>query len=144
MSDHQVYAALAVLLVIIIVLMIAMRAHRRLDTFEQRNAALATALEELRADLASVAQNMVELAGREAARDRRIQALGEQQETLRLHEDTPARSDEAIRLARGGASVEEIVQTCGLNRGEAELVVALHGRPAHQQAHRTGPANDQD
>jgi uncharacterized protein DUF2802 len=33
----------------------------------------------------------------------------------------------AIRLARSGASREELMSGCGLSRGEAELVHRLHG-----------------
>lgn len=36
----------------------------------------------------------------------------------------------AIRLARSGASAEELVGGCGLTRTEAELVRRLHGRPS--------------
>lgn len=41
----------------------------------------------------------------------------------------------AIRLARGGASSEELVSGCGLTRAEAELVRRLHGpsRPELRQ-----------
>ncbi|MGC8518406.1 MAG: DUF2802 domain-containing protein [Steroidobacteraceae bacterium] len=35
----------------------------------------------------------------------------------------------AIRLARSGAAVEELVSGCGLTRAEAELVKRLHGPP---------------
>ena len=34
----------------------------------------------------------------------------------------------AIRLARSGASREELMSGCGLSRGEAELLHRLHGR----------------
>lgn len=33
----------------------------------------------------------------------------------------------AIRLAKNGASVEELMESCGLGRQEAELVKRLHG-----------------
>jgi len=36
----------------------------------------------------------------------------------------------AIRLARGGAGVDELVATCGLSPNEAELVCRMHGAPA--------------
>ncbi len=41
----------------------------------------------------------------------------------------------AIRLARGGASSEELIRGCGLTRTEAELVRRLHGpsRPELRQ-----------
>ena len=35
----------------------------------------------------------------------------------------------AIRLARGGASREELIAGCGLSSGEADLVCRLHGAP---------------
>lgn len=143
MNDHQVFGALAVLLVIVMALVIAMRAHRRVDALERHYAELSGAIEELRSALASAGESLAELLGREAARDRRIEGLAEQQETLRLREDSPARSDEAIRLARGGASAEAIVQACGLNRGEAELVVSLHGRQAPEAAEGSGLGGEQ-
>ena len=40
----------------------------------------------------------------------------------------------AIRLARGGASREELVSRCGLSFGEAELVRRLHGASARASA----------
>ncbi|MBS0378664.1 MAG: DUF2802 domain-containing protein [Proteobacteria bacterium] len=35
----------------------------------------------------------------------------------------------AIRLARGGATAQELVETCGISHSEAELVCRLHGTP---------------
>ncbi len=35
----------------------------------------------------------------------------------------------AIRLARGGATAQELVETCGISHSEAELVCRLHGAP---------------
>jgi hypothetical protein len=43
----------------------------------------------------------------------------------------------AIRLARSGASVEALVESCGLSRHEAQLVRRIHAtahRPPHLQA----------
>jgi hypothetical protein len=38
--------------------------------------------------------------------------------------------EHAARLAKGGASVDELTRNCGLNIGEARLVRRLHGQPA--------------
>lgn len=38
--------------------------------------------------------------------------------------------DYAARMAKAGASPEELVRGCGLNRGEAELLVRLHAARA--------------
>lgn len=40
----------------------------------------------------------------------------------------------AIRLARSGASCEELMASCGLSRQEAELVQRLHGTAARPAA----------
>jgi len=42
----------------------------------------------------------------------------------------------AIRLARSGASAQELVATCGISANEAELVCRLHGSPRVAAAHR--------
>lgn len=38
--------------------------------------------------------------------------------------------DNALQMARHGASVEDISRNCGLNIGEAQLMQKLHGRSA--------------
>lgn len=64
----------------------------------------------------------------------------ELQETVdRLAKRVPLRDDpvarilpfeHAARMARDGASVDELRRRCGLNLGEARLVAKLHGREA--------------
>jgi len=56
--------------------------------------------------------------------------------TERVERQTPASAAAAppyqiaIRLARSGASREELMRSCGLSQGEAELVQRLHGAAA--------------
>ena len=47
----------------------------------------------------------------------------------------PLPIENATRMARHGASVEELTRTCGLNVGEAELLKKLHGAPTTSQRH---------
>jgi hypothetical protein len=42
--------------------------------------------------------------------------------------------DVAVRLARQGTSVDEIVKTCGVTRHEAQLLARLHSAEVHRQA----------
>lgn len=42
--------------------------------------------------------------------------------------------DLAVRLARQGNNVEEIVKTCGVTRNEAQLLARLHVAEVHRQA----------
>lgn len=42
--------------------------------------------------------------------------------------------DYAVRMARQGAGIEELVRGCGLSRAEAKLIHRVHGRPAATDA----------
>lgn len=42
----------------------------------------------------------------------------------------------AVRMARSGASIDDLVRGCGLNKGEAQLLLRLHARsPAPAAPH---------
>jgi hypothetical protein len=68
------------------------------------------------------------------------QRLGELQRTVKLldmkapEERPPVERDlpieNAVRMARLGASVEDLTRNCGLNVGEARLMKKLHGKAA--------------
>lgn len=66
------------------------------------------------------------------------QRLGELQRTVKLldmkapEERPPVERnlpiENAVRMARSGASVEDLTRNCGLNVGEAQLMKKLHGK----------------
>jgi alkylation response protein AidB-like acyl-CoA dehydrogenase len=77
-----------------------------------------------------VLQRLAELEARVDATRSGVAALGERLE--RPAAPAPSQSPSpgyqiAIRLARGGASREELMSGCGLTLAEAELVRRLHG-----------------
>ena len=77
---------------------------------------------ELRAfELASV--GVGDQVGKLAQRQRQLAARQDQQ-TFKDPDSQPYQH--AIRLAHRGASTEELMQVCGLNRGEAELLSLVH------------------
>lgn len=41
--------------------------------------------------------------------------------------------DNAVRMARNGASVDDLTRSCGLNIGEAQLIRKLHGSAANAE-----------
>ena len=41
--------------------------------------------------------------------------------------------ENAVRMARHGASIDELVRNCGLNIGEARLMQKLHSKAAAAQ-----------
>ncbi|MCU0935612.1 MAG: DUF2802 domain-containing protein [Gammaproteobacteria bacterium] len=58
--------------------------------------------------------------------EEKLRRLTERQDEISLREPDQRVYHQAIRLASRGASVEELVSTCGLPRGEAELIQILH------------------
>lgn len=72
--------------------------------------------------------------------DRRVQALVEEFESARkdANKQSPATRgvpfENAVRMARHGASMDDLTRTCGLNASEARLLMRVHGRqqPAAQ------------
>ena len=66
--------------------------------------------------------------------------LGELQRTIKIMDMKPPQQsppvernlpmENALRMARLGASVEDLTRTCGLNVGEARLMQRLHGKDA--------------
>lgn len=56
---------------------------------------------------------------------------------LRLEDKTPALQNygNAARLAHKGADMDELVDYCGLSRGEAELILFLNSDHQEQQTH---------
>ena len=56
---------------------------------------------------------------------------------LRLEDKTPALQNygNAARLANKGADRDELVDYCGLSRGEAELILFLNSEKQEQQTH---------
>lgn len=64
--------------------------------------------------------------------------LGELQRTVKTMDMKPPQQsppaernlpiENAVRMARSGASIEDLTRNCGLNFGEARLMQKLHGR----------------
>lgn len=75
--------------------------------------------------------------------DKRISELQQQIAALSAAEpkadagpvSRPLPIENATRMARHGASVEELTRACGLNVGEAELLKKLHGAPTTSRSH---------
>ena len=56
----------------------------------------------------------------------RQQELGVRQDNMVQSETHEISFEQAIKLARKGSSVEELMEICDLSRGEAELVAMMH------------------
>ncbi len=74
---------------------------------------------ELRADVATLTRCLTHL-------EQQVQHLSGRQNQLELRDPVRQTYEPAIRMVRRGADVEELVSSCGLARGEAELITMLH------------------
>jgi len=133
MNDHQVLAAVVIVLVLAMALWFSLRGLRKAEDLERRQSLLEAELGALRETVEEGSRAGDALAAEAARRHEGLAAeltkIAEQQEQLRLMDESSGGYSHAIRLAQGGASAEELTRDCGLNRGEAELLVSLHGRP---------------
>lgn len=132
MNDHQVAAAVAVIFVLALALWLALRALRLAEEMRIRHDALESKLAESAEQAARMNEVLAEAVAANARRhadvEQRLEKLVEHQEQLRLLDEDGGSYSHAISLARRGASVDELVRDCGLNRGEAEILVSLHAR----------------
>lgn len=58
--------------------------------------------------------------------EQQLRLLAERQDQLDLRQPANHAYRLAIKLAKKGVPVNDLVTTCGINRGEAELIATLH------------------
>jgi hypothetical protein len=56
-----------------------------------------------------------------------IQALDDRERTPTVAPFAESKVSNAVLLAKQGATVQDLVQCCDLNAGEAQLLLRLHG-----------------
>ncbi|TVP87731.1 MAG: DUF2802 domain-containing protein [Thioalkalivibrio sp.] len=86
-----------------------------------------SALMSLKGALSAVCSDELAVDQRQAELERRMRQLAEQQEQLLSRDAEQGPYRHAVRLAAKGASREEIMKSCGVSRGEADLLRSLHG-----------------
>lgn len=59
---------------------------------------------------------------------RQLRRLTEQQERMTLQAPEEGAYNHAMRMLQQGAGREELMEHCGLSRGEADLLLAMHRR----------------
>ena len=101
---------------------------------------------QLQANHEVVLQRLADLEARVVATNVTVSQLGERLERPQQLQSVPAAAAPgyqiAIRLAKGGASREELMSGCGLSIHEAELVHRLHAPPQpRSQARKTLPGH---
>ncbi|MDO9372443.1 MAG: DUF2802 domain-containing protein [Gammaproteobacteria bacterium] len=95
-----------------------------------RISAAGHALQAAQAECEALRANMAALTTCLAHLEQQVQHLSGRQNQLELRDPVRQTYEPAIRMVRKGADVEELVSTCGLARGEAELIMMLHRNAA--------------
>jgi hypothetical protein len=102
---------------------------------------------QLQANHEVVLRRLADLEARVSATSVAVSQLGERIERPQQLASAPAAASPgyqiAIRLAKGGASREELISGCGLSINEAELVHRLHAPQARSSARKPHPGRPQ-
>ncbi len=102
--------------------------RRRLLRSEKMNQAAKQALAR---DLKALGNALRQTIERLGATERRVREAIERQNRLEMMAPSTERFKHAIALVQRGASAGELMATCGLARGEAELLYLLHRSSAN-------------
>jgi hypothetical protein len=97
--------------------------RRYLERSEETSQAVKKALLQELKTLAKALRQTIE---RLKTMERRVREVAERQNRLEMMAPSTERFKHAIALVQRGASAEELMATCGLAPGEAELLYVLH------------------
>jgi len=112
--------AIAGLATALLALLYAHAANSRLRAEVERQR---DALAALQSDVAAMCSASTRLGEHLAGLEQRVQTLARRQDDLELHEPSGDTYRHAARLMGKGIELEEVMEDCGLARGEAELLV---------------------
>ena len=115
-----IWFALGIALLALLVALHALRMARR------ERAAMAREAESVRTDLRGLVSAALGVGERVMRLERQLSQLAERQDQLDLSDPAHQSYQQAIRMARRGTSMTELMEVCGLTRGEAELITMLH------------------
>jgi hypothetical protein len=99
-------------------------AERNAERFAEQNTALLAQLAKMEESLAEAHRKLDALGEHREGESRRVVAGGASAPSYQI----------AIRMARSGATRDELMASCGLTRQEAELVLRLHAPVAAKPA----------
>lgn len=98
--------------------------HRRLRL---RLQACEAELRALRMDFAALSTANTGVGKELGQLEQHVRRIAERQDQFELRDGGNRSYAQAIRMVQNGADVKDLMTTCALTRGEAELLVMLHG-----------------
>lgn len=126
-------SSLVALLALVVALAVAGAGWAALRRERRERGRQAEMLQSIQRDLRALCNSAVTVGERINRAERRVQQLAERQEELGLRQDQIDQEDpegrayaQAVKMAQKGAAAEELMEVCGLTRGEAELIAMMH------------------
>jgi len=108
--------------------------HRMRREFAEQSDRVSAELQSSRAQIQVLSERVAALATLVAAIPARVEHRPAEAPRATRRDNSPVRSYEtARRLARSGATVAEIVATCGIADSEARLLQRLHGAESQRE-----------
>jgi len=104
-------------LVLLCAALLLIRSRRKLARHVRQIKYLQNDIRAITAAAIGVGERVLEL-------ERRQRNMSERQEQLDIYETAPY--EQAITMAKYGADVAELVETCGISESEAELICMMH------------------
>lgn len=136
--DLTIYALLGAVDVLLLALLLAQGVRSR--GLRRRHDELQREIEYLQQDIHALCAGAQGVGGHLSRLDRQLKRLSERQDQLEMGDLLHREYDHAVKLVRGGADIEEVMDQCNLVRAEAELLVLLHGP---RERCESGPAPGQ-
>ena len=91
------------------------------------------ALQRMQGDMHALCAGAINLGKHVDILEQKMRRLTERQDQLELRDPIEQTYSHAIRLAQKGVAVDELVENCGLARGEAELLLRVHRAQQHRE-----------
>lgn len=128
MSEQLIsLVVLAVFILIAVGLLVALgRLRNALQEQQQSQSVIQNDLRALCNAAVQVGERVNRMEGELKTLQQRQQELGVRQDKMAQSEPHDASFEQAIRLAKKGSSVEEMMEICNISRGEAELIAMMH------------------
>ncbi|MDH5183372.1 MAG: DUF2802 domain-containing protein [Gammaproteobacteria bacterium] len=114
-------AILSVLLLLMGVLLLALLLKlRTVSQFQSRQT------EVLKSDMRALVSAAIGVGERVHRIEKSLKEVSHRQEVIDQTDPGAQAYQQAIKMAQKGSSIEELIDICGLTRGEAELIAMLH------------------
>ena len=99
------------------------RVARQLQALEDRHS---QRLQQLKSEVNTFQQGSIRMGEDLIALREQFKRMEDKQQRIKQHDPQSLPYNQAARLVGLGASVEDLTQSCGLSKAEAELVAKLH------------------